>query len=108
VAVRPLDDVLALHTMRFEAELIKPDSLDIPTPSRAPTKREVEMASTLVDSLHAEFEPDAFEDTYRQRVSELIEAKARGEEPDLAPQPEPAGEMDLAAALEASLAKPRK
>jgi DNA end-binding protein Ku len=105
VSVVALDEVLALHTMRFEAELVKPDDLDLPSPSRAPAKREVEMAATLVDSLHADFKPEAFEDGYRQRVLDLIKAKARGEEPDLSREPEPAGEMDLAAALEASLAK---
>jgi DNA end-binding protein Ku len=107
VAVRPLDELLALHTMRFEAELVKPGALDLPSPSRKPSKREIEMAATLVDSLHADFVPDDFEDSYRERVQELIKAKARGEEPDLSPQPEAAEGMDLAAALEASLAKGR-
>jgi DNA end-binding protein Ku len=103
VAVRALDEVLALHTMRFAAELVDAESLDLPAPSRKPTKREIEMAATLVESLHDDFTPDGFHDDYRERVLELIEAKARGEEPQL---PEPAkesGGMDLAAALEASL-----
>ncbi len=104
VAIRPLDDVLALHTMRFEAELVDPDDLEIPSPSRKPTSREVQMAGTLVDSLHEQFEPEAFQDSYRQRVLDLIDAKARGEEPELPEAPESDGEMDLAAALEASLA----
>jgi DNA end-binding protein Ku len=108
VAIRPLGEVLALHTMRFQAELVKPDDLDLPSPSRAPARREIEMAATLVDSLHDDFHPENFKDSYRQRVLDLIEAKARGEEPDLDQEPEPAGEMDLAAALEASLAKGRR
>ncbi len=103
-AVRPLDDVLALYTMRFEAELVDPGKLDLPDPSRAPTKREIDMAGTLVESLHDRFAPDAFEDSYRQRVLQLIETKARGEEPDLPEQSESdAAGPDLAAALEASL-----
>ena len=105
VAVRALDEVLALHTMRFAAELVDVDSLDLPTPSRKPSKREIEMAATLVESLHDDFKPESFQDDYRERVLELIAAKARGEEPDL---PEPAEEpegTDLAAALEASLGK---
>jgi DNA end-binding protein Ku len=104
VAIRPLNEVLALHTMRFADELVEPDELDVPQPSRGPGKREVEMASTLVDSLLGDFRPESFRDTYRDRVMALIEAKARGEEPKLPEAPESADQMDLAAALEASLA----
>jgi DNA end-binding protein Ku len=103
VAVRVLDDVLVLHTMRFAAELVAPDTLELPSPSRAPAKREIEMAGALVDTLHARFDPSKFTDSYRGRVEALIEAKARGEEPDLPQEAEPAGDMDLEAALEASL-----
>jgi DNA end-binding protein Ku len=89
--------------MRFAEELVEVDSLDVRAPSRKPTKREVEMAATLVESLHDDFAPEAFHDDYRERVLELIEAKARGEEPELPVPAEEAGGMDLAAALEASL-----
>jgi DNA end-binding protein Ku len=102
-AVRPLDDVLALHTMRFDDELVEADSLDLPSPSRKPSQREVKMAGTLVDSLSASFEPAKFEDSYRERVLDLIAAKGRGEEPELPDAPEPAGDTDLMAALTASL-----
>ena len=103
VAVRPLDAVLALHTMRFADELVDADSLDLPSPSRKPSDREVKMAGALVDSLSASFDPGAFEDSYRERVLALIQAKARGEEPELPDAPEPSGDTDLMAALEASL-----
>jgi DNA end-binding protein Ku len=103
VAVRPLDDVLALHTMRFADELVDADSLDLPSPSRKPSRKEVQMAGTLVDSLSADFDPGQFTDSYRERVLALIEAKARGEEPELPDAPEPADDTDLEAALAASL-----
>jgi DNA end-binding protein Ku len=103
VAVRPLDGVLALHTMRFADELVDSKEFDVPTASRTPASREIEMAGKLVESLHANFEPHDFEDTYRARVLELIERKARGEAPT-APEVQPAAEQpDLMAALEASL-----
>ncbi len=104
VAVRPAERVLTLHTMRFAAELIDADSLELPKPSRAPSRREIEMASTLVDSLHDRFDPKSFRDSYRDRVLNLIAAKARGEEPDLPDAPEPEEAPDLMTALEASLA----
>jgi DNA end-binding protein Ku len=104
VAVRALGDALALHTMSFADELVDPAKLDLPTPSRKPAKREIEMAGTLVESLHAGFDPSAFTDSYRDRVQALIEAKSRGEEPDLPQEDEePTGGTDLEAALEASL-----
>jgi DNA end-binding protein Ku len=104
VAVRAQDRVLSMHTMRFAAELIDADSLDLAAPSRKPSRREIEMARTLVDSLHDRFDPTAFRDGYRDRVIALIEAKARGEEPDLPEAPEIEAAPDLMAALEASLA----
>jgi DNA end-binding protein Ku len=102
-AVRAHDDVLTLQTMRFADELVSADDLDLPSPSRKPAPREVKMAGTLVDTLSDTFDPGRFEDSYRERVLELIQAKARGEEPELPEAPEAAGELDLAAALEASL-----
>ncbi|HWF36346.1 MAG TPA: Ku protein [Solirubrobacteraceae bacterium] len=103
VAVRPLDEVLALQTMRFAGELVDPSKLDVPEPSRAPSKREVEMAGKLVDTLHERFDPAAFEDSYRERVLALIAAKARGEDPELPEAAETEDGTDLMAALEASL-----
>jgi DNA end-binding protein Ku len=66
------------------------------------------MAQQLIESLSTDFEPGKFKDEYRERVLELIERKAAGEE--IAVQPvaeEPAAAPDLMAALEASLAAVR-
>ena len=102
-AVRALDGVLALHTMRFHDEVVRGDELDVDTPKKGPGKREIQMAGQLVDSLHAKFDPTDYEDTYREAVLELIERKAKGEEIE-APEPEQREETsDLLSALEASL-----
>jgi DNA end-binding protein Ku len=61
------------------------------------------MAGKLVDSLHERFDPDAFHDSYRKRVLQLIETKASGKEPELPEIEEEQESTDLAAALEASL-----
>jgi DNA end-binding protein Ku len=105
IAVRPLDEVLVLHTMRFADELVAADKLDIPRPSRRPSDRELKMAEQLVDSLHKAFRPAAFKDSYGERVAELIKRKAKGEEIELPKYEEPEAPDDLAAALEASLGK---
>ena len=102
-AVRPLDDVLALHTMRFHDELVRGDELEVETPAKGPSKQEIEMAARLVDSLYREFDPTDYEDTYREAVLELIARKAKGEEVE-AEAVEPEEETsDLMAALQASL-----
>ena len=66
------------------------------------------MAQQLIESLATDFAPDRYHDQYREKVLELIEAKAEGAE--IAVQPEaPKAERvpDLMAALEASLAAVR-
>ena len=108
VAVRALDGVLALHTMRFHDEVVDPKSLDIQAPHKKPGEREVKMAQTLVDTLSDEFKPAKFSDTYRDAVMKLIERKAAGEEIEVEPgQPEEDND-DLMAALEASLKGAKK
>jgi DNA end-binding protein Ku len=105
VIIRPLDGVLALHTMRFADDLADPSDLELPRVNRRPGKREIDMAAALVDGLHTKFKPAAYKDTYRAAVLEVIERKAAGKaiEPPDEPEAEPSD--DLMAALEASLTK---
>ncbi len=92
-----------MATLNFHDEVVEPDELDLPSPQKNPTKRELEMAGKLVNSLKAKFEPHKYADTYRDAVLEVIERKRKGEEIDVS-EPEPKEEPDdLAAALEASL-----
>ncbi len=108
VAVRPGDEVLVLHTMRFADELVPVEKLDIRAPSRKPSERELEMAEQLVESLYKRFRPSAFKDDYRERVAELIRRKAAGEKIELPAREKPKATDDLMAALEASLGKGRR
>ncbi len=108
VALRAAEDVLMLHTMRFADEVVAGDDLELDGSAGKPSKREIEMAGRLVESLATEFDPSDYEDTYRDAVLDLIKRKARGEEIDLVAQEEPEHGDDLAAALEASLAGSRR
>jgi DNA end-binding protein Ku len=109
-AIRPSNGVLTMETMLFADELISPDDLDeLPDEEVAATDREVEMAKQLIDSLSTEFDPTRYRDEYRERVLDLIERKAEGEEITVeAPTEEPTKVPDLMAALEASLAAAKK
>jgi DNA end-binding protein Ku len=104
VAVRALDDVIALHTMRFHDEVVSGDDLEIESRGRKPSDREVKMAKTLIDTLGTDFEADDYEDTYRDAVIDLVKRVGKGEEIDPAEQEEPEQGDDLMAALEASMA----
>ena len=109
-ALRPAGDVMALSTMLFGDEVLSPDRLDeLDGLSEAQaTPRELTMAQQLIDSLSADFDPNRFRDEYRERVLDLIERKAAGEEIAVEPQAEEiAPAPDLMAALEASLAEVR-
>ena len=109
-ALRPTGDVLTLTTMLWGDEVLPADRLDEigEIEEASATDRELKMAEQLIASLSAEFEPSKFRDEYRDRVLELIERKAAGEEIAVQPQAEePEAAPDLMAALEASLAAVR-
>jgi DNA end-binding protein Ku len=107
VAVRPMGMVLGMATMLFPDEVLPPERLDevVEAANAKTTKREVDIAKQLIDSLAGDFDPDKFRDSYREEVLSLIERKAEGKE--IAVQP-PAEEVrapapDLMSALKASL-----
>ncbi len=109
-ALRPTGEVLTLTTMLWGDEVLKPDRLDeIDTIADAEaSERELKMAEQLIASLSSDFDPSKFRDEYRDRVLDLIERKASGEEIAVQPQAEePEAAPDLMAALEASLAAVR-
>jgi DNA end-binding protein Ku len=103
VAIRSLDGLIALHTMRFHDELVDPGELDIGAPKRKPTGREIDMATTLVDTLRTDFDPKLLTDTYRDTLLDYLDRKRRGEAPEPEPYEPPEPSDDLMAALQASL-----
>jgi DNA end-binding protein Ku len=110
VAIRPAGEVLTMETMLFADELISADGLDeLPEADVKATDRELAMARQLIEAQATEFDPGKYRDEYRERVLDLIERKAAGEE--IAVQPvaeEPEEVPDLMAALEQSLAAARE
>jgi DNA end-binding protein Ku len=109
-ALRPTGEAMALSTMLFGDEVLSPDRIDeLDALGEAEaTKRELTMAQQLIESLSADFDPSKFKDEYRERVLDLIERKAAGEEIAVQPEAEESAPApDLMAALEASLAEVR-
>ena len=108
-AIRPMGDALVLETMLFADEVVPPDELDLPGKEIEVTEREEKMARQLIDSLTTDFEPEKYKDEYRERVLELIEQKAAGQEIVVEDTADEAPKVvDLMAALEASLAAVKK
>lgn len=107
VALRPAGDVIELSTMLFADEIADPGVLEelAAVQDVEVGKRELEIAGQLIGSLSADFEPSQYHDEYRERVMDLIERKAQGEQIEVAkPHEEQAGPVpDLMAALKASL-----
>jgi DNA end-binding protein Ku len=110
VAIRPAGDVLTMETMLFADELIPAEGLDeLPEADVKATERELAMAQQLIEAQATEFDPSKYRDEYRERVLELIERKAAGEDIAVQPMVEEREEVpDLMAALEQSLAAARE
>lgn len=107
VALRPEGDVLGMSTMLFSDEVLDPAGIEeLATANDVEIKKaELDIAKQLVDSLAGDFDPSKYSDDYRQRVLDLIDRKAAGEEIAVAPMSDEATEPvpDLMAALKASL-----
>jgi DNA end-binding protein Ku len=111
-AVRPLDGVLAMSTMRFADEVLPRSTVEgLTKRATKPDAKALRMANDLIDGLSAAWDPARYHDTYTDELKARIKAKNAGkliEEP-AAPSSD-AKVVDLMAALEASVkaAKGRK
>ena len=106
VAIRALDGILCLETMRYADEINSIDGVLPDEEVAEPSERELEIAKQLVETLSTDFDPTKYEDGYREELMALIDAKAAGKEVVATPMVEEKGKVvDLMAALEASLAR---
>ena len=106
VAIRPLDGMLCVETMRYADEIVATEALEIPGDEIEVSEKELAMASQLIEALSGDFEPEKYHDEYREQLLSLIDQKAAGEEIVAEPVVEEQGKVvDLMAALEASLAR---
>ena len=106
-AIRPQDGALVMSTMVYADEVNAPEQIaELAEVGEVEVSdKELVMANQLIESLSEDFDPAKYEDTYRERVLDVIERKAAGEE-DIVATPEPQEDkvVDLMAALEASVA----
>lgn len=74
-ALRVRDGGIVLERMYFEDE-VQPAE-DIAPGKIEDSKREPETAVELIDGLSGSFDPSQYEDTYRERLCEIIRANGR-------------------------------
>jgi len=106
VLIRPSKGGLMLHTMYFADEVRDFGEVDKGEDAKL-KPGELELAERLVGELTTDsFKPEKYEDEYRMRVLEAVEAKVEGKEvTSLAPQAQRAQVIDLMDALKQSLGK---
>ncbi|HEV8250261.1 MAG TPA: Ku protein [Gaiellaceae bacterium] len=100
-ALRVRDGVIVLERMHF-ADEVRPPEDHAPGTAKVP-ERELEAAVELIERLAGDFEPERYEDSYRERLCEIIRAKRKGERVPVAEVEEPKEPEDLLAALRRSI-----
>jgi DNA end-binding protein Ku len=105
VLLRQARGGLILHGLHYADEVSSFDEIDLPDGVHL-KDNEIELAIQLIEQLGSKkFEPEKYEDEYRQRALALIEQKAAGEEIVVtSAAPAKAQVIDLMEALKASLA----
>src|SRR3712207_1907378 len=105
VAVRPHGDLLQMDTLIYFDEIVPQDRIDeVPDESIEVTDRELAIAKQLVETLATEWKPESYHDEYREKVLQLVEQKAAGEEIAVQPETQESAPVpDLMSALKASL-----
>jgi len=104
VIMRAMENAISMSTLYYADEVMALE--DVPgIPKEAhPTRQELEMAVRLIESMSRDFNPDDYEDTFREKVVEMLEQKAKGKRVSVPKHKEaPAKVIDLVSALQASL-----
>jgi len=108
-AVKSVGNMLTLQTMRFAHEIVDAGSLNLPSKAEI-SKKEMDLANTLIDSMSDKFDPNRYKDDYYDKVLEIIHMKVAGVAPQ-APAtkvPGPAKVVDLMEVLKQSLSETKK
>ncbi len=107
VILRPGERGILLHTMYYRDEIRQVD--EFRTDTSVVKENELKLATTLIESLAAPFEPDKYKDEYRANLLALIEAKKAGQQVvEPAPAKTLAPVVDILEALKMSLERAKK
>jgi len=103
--LRPSDDIIILHSLRYASEILPRE--DITAPKSKLAAAELEMAVSLVKAMATAFKPDEYKDEYRAALKKVVDAKMKGEK--ITAPAAPKVEMgDLMESLRASIRAAKK
>jgi DNA end-binding protein Ku len=102
-AVRVYKNGLVLETIFYPDEVRNVDHVPGLNDEVSLNEKELEMAKQLIEQLTAPFEPEKYEDEYREAVLDLINSKISGNEVKVAKEKPKTNVVDLMEALQASI-----
>jgi DNA end-binding protein Ku len=88
-AIYSSDNILVLNLIRFHDELRSADELKIPDSVKI-SKKEMDLAESLIEGMTAQWKPEDYEDEYKDAVMKRIEAKAKKKGKEELPEEEKA------------------
>jgi DNA end-binding protein Ku len=106
VTIRPIDNLLVMSILNYDNQVNKPAAFhdEISRPELPPD--ELKLATTLIEaSTPKKIDLAKYEDSYTQKMTELIQKKVAGEEIVAPPVHEQAQIINIMDALKQSLAK---
>lgn len=101
-AVMPLEGALVLNLLRFADELRAIEDFDVPRGEMKEyqiTKKELDMAATLVEAMSDEWQPTKYHDDYREKLEAWIEQRIEAGQFEHAPEGEWAPEAEAPAPI---------
>lgn len=103
--VRPIDGVLSMAMLNYEAEIRKPAEIKSEFTKAETTPRKLKLAEELIGEWHEKrFDFSRYKDRYREKVLQAIEAKRKGRELP-PPEEEAPPVINLMDALRQSIAR---
>src|SRR5207237_5611452 len=108
-AVKSVGPMMTLQPMRFAHEIVDSSSLNLPKAADL-SKKEMDLANMLINSMTDKFDPNKYKDEYHDKVLEIIQMKIAGVSPQVpAPAaPGPARSVDFMKSLRRGRNEPRK
>ena len=101
MVIRFSEDGLVLHTLFYPDELHEANRQAVP--KHDTSRKELDLAKSLVQQMSGPFKPSELHDEYRENVEKLIEQKRKGKKVTPIRQPRQAAVIDLMDALKKSL-----
>ena len=107
-AIAAREQILIMAMLNYAPELRDPKALGVGAEAQSISAKNLRLAKDLIDSMTSRhFSITAYEDRYRQRVKELIDAKRKGKEVVSPPDKEDEPVINLMEALKKSLPRAR-